>query len=126
MKRWCSNIRGAISRDRTRRSAETSALLSLDRLHFRALGHRATTARVSAHDFTAALAYVAKLAVGGFMLALFEISTAKMRVFRVPEFLGAALMLGILGDAATLRLDGACRWTGFTSTSRISSPAASF
>ena len=29
-------------------------------------------------------------------LALFETSIAKMRVFRVPEFLGAALMLGLL------------------------------
>ena len=42
------------------------------------------------------LAYVAKLAVGGFLLAVFETSIAKMRVFRVPEFLGAALMLGLL------------------------------
>jgi formate hydrogenlyase subunit 4 len=40
--------------------------------------------------------YVAKLAVGGFMLAVFETSIAKMRVFRVPDFLGAALMLGLL------------------------------
>ncbi len=40
--------------------------------------------------------YVAKLAVGGFLLAVFETSIAKMRVFRVPEFLGAALMLGLL------------------------------
>ena len=31
------------------------------------------------------------------LLALFETSIAKMRVFRVPEFLGAALMLGLLG-----------------------------
>jgi formate hydrogenlyase subunit 4 len=44
-----------------------------------------------------ALAYVAKLAVAGFLLALFEAAVAKMRVFRVPEFLGAALMLGLLG-----------------------------
>ena len=44
-----------------------------------------------------ALAYVAKLAVGGILLAVFETSIAKMRVFRVPEFLGAALMLGLLG-----------------------------
>jgi formate hydrogenlyase subunit 4 len=43
------------------------------------------------------LAYVAKLAVGGALLALFEVSTAKMRVFRVPDFLGAGLMLGLLG-----------------------------
>ncbi|HTP91402.1 MAG TPA: NADH-quinone oxidoreductase subunit H [Xanthobacteraceae bacterium] len=41
-------------------------------------------------------AYVAKLAGGGFLLAVFETSIAKMRVFRVPEFLGAALMLGLL------------------------------
>jgi len=48
-----------------------------------------------------ALAYLGKLAVGGFLLAVFETSIAKMRVFRVPEFLGAALMLGLL---ATLLL----------------------
>ena len=41
--------------------------------------------------------YVAKLAVGGILLAVFETSIAKMRVFRVPAFLGAALMLGLLG-----------------------------
>jgi len=41
-------------------------------------------------------AYFGKLAVGGFLLALFETSIAKMRVFRVPEFLGVALMLGLL------------------------------
>lgn len=40
--------------------------------------------------------YVVKLAVAGFLLALFETSTAKMRVFRVPDFLGAGLMLGML------------------------------
>jgi formate hydrogenlyase subunit 4 len=48
-----------------------------------------------------ALAWLAKLAVGAFCLALFETAIAKMRVFRVPEFLGAALMLGLL---ATLLL----------------------
>jgi formate hydrogenlyase subunit 4 len=47
------------------------------------------------------LAYLLKLAVGGFLLGVFETSIAKMRVFRVPEFLGAALMLGLL---ATLLL----------------------
>jgi formate hydrogenlyase subunit 4 len=44
-----------------------------------------------------AAAYVGKLAAGGFLLVLFETSIAKMRVFRVPQFLGAALMLGLLG-----------------------------
>ena len=48
-----------------------------------------------------AVLYLAKLAVGGSLLALFETAVAKMRVFRVPEFLGAALMLGLL--AALLR-----------------------
>jgi formate hydrogenlyase subunit 4 len=48
-----------------------------------------------------AAAYVIKLAAGGFLLALFETAIAKMRVFRVPDFLGAALMLGLL--AALLR-----------------------
>jgi formate hydrogenlyase subunit 4 len=44
-----------------------------------------------------AAAYVAKLAVAGVLLALLETATAKMRVFRVPDFLGAAFMMGILG-----------------------------
>jgi formate hydrogenlyase subunit 4 len=42
-------------------------------------------------------AYLAKLIVGGVLLAVFEISIAKMRVFRVSEFLGGALLLGLLG-----------------------------
>jgi formate hydrogenlyase subunit 4 len=46
-------------------------------------------------------AYVAKLGAGGVLLALFETSIAKMRVFRLPGFLGAALMLALL--AALLR-----------------------
>jgi formate hydrogenlyase subunit 4 len=40
--------------------------------------------------------YVAKLAAGGGLLALFETVIAKMRVFRVPGLLGAALMLALL------------------------------
>ena len=43
------------------------------------------------------LAYLGKLFAGGFLLVLAETSVAKMRVFRVPEFLGIALMLGLLG-----------------------------
>ena len=45
--------------------------------------------------------YLAKLAFGGALLALFETMIAKMRVFRLPDFLGAGLMLGFL---ATLLL----------------------
>ncbi|HEX9857940.1 MAG TPA: NADH-quinone oxidoreductase subunit H [Paracoccaceae bacterium] len=43
-----------------------------------------------------ALFYLGKLALGGGLLAVFETSIAKMRVFRVPDFLSAALMLGLL------------------------------
>ena len=41
--------------------------------------------------------YPLKLALGGLLLAVFEVSIAKMRVFRVPHFLGIALMLSLLG-----------------------------
>ncbi len=40
--------------------------------------------------------YLVKLAAGGALLGFFETTIAKMRVFRVPDFLGAGLMLGIL------------------------------
>jgi formate hydrogenlyase subunit 4 len=43
------------------------------------------------------IAYAIKLAVLAFLLVLFETAIAKMRVFRVPDFLGIALMLGLLG-----------------------------
>jgi formate hydrogenlyase subunit 4 len=42
------------------------------------------------------LAYLVKLSAGAVLLAGFETAIAKMRVFRVPEFLGAALMLALL------------------------------
>jgi len=44
-----------------------------------------------------AAVYVAKLGVAGILLAVFESMIAKMRVFRVPDLLGAAFMLGFLG-----------------------------
>ena len=40
--------------------------------------------------------YAAKLAAGGTLLGVFETSIAKMRVFRLAEFLGGAFLLGIL------------------------------
>jgi formate hydrogenlyase subunit 4 len=42
------------------------------------------------------LCWVVKLGLMAVILSLFEISTAKMRVFRVPEFLGASMLLGFL------------------------------
>ena len=41
-------------------------------------------------------AYLGKIAAGGILLGLFESSIAKMRVFRVSEFLGGAFLLGLL------------------------------
>jgi len=43
------------------------------------------------------LYYLVKMLVGAVALAAFELSIAKMRVFRIPELLGAALMLSLLG-----------------------------
>jgi formate hydrogenlyase subunit 4 len=48
-------------------------------------------------DLAAAMsAYVLKLLAGGVALGVFEVSIAKMRVFRVAEFLGGALLLAVL------------------------------
>jgi formate hydrogenlyase subunit 4 len=44
-----------------------------------------------------AVFFAVKIALGCAALAVFETSVAKMRVFRGPTFLGAALMLGLLG-----------------------------
>ncbi len=45
---------------------------------------------------TGALAWAGKVVALAVALAVFETSIAKMRVFRVPEFLGIALLLGLL------------------------------
>jgi formate hydrogenlyase subunit 4 len=45
----------------------------------------------------AAVLWVGKLAVLVLALSAFENAIAKMRVFRVPEFLGAALLLALVG-----------------------------
>jgi formate hydrogenlyase subunit 4 len=42
-------------------------------------------------------ALVAKLAIGGAVLALIETLSAKMRIFRVPEFLAGAFLLAVIG-----------------------------
>ena len=47
--------------------------------------------------------YIGKLAVGGFLLALFETSIAKMRVFRVPDS-GHRPDAGLAQHASALRL----------------------
>jgi hypothetical protein len=81
--------------DRVRGLAEAAALRLADRLRLRALGPGAAGAgpglsdgrsrSISPSSRSAASARPVRDAI------------AKMRVFRVPEFLGAALMLGLLG-----------------------------
>jgi len=47
---------------------------------------------------------IAKLAVGGFALALIETLSAKLRIFRAPEFLGTAFLLAVLAMLVNLLL----------------------
>jgi formate hydrogenlyase subunit 4 len=49
-------------------------------------------------------ALIAKLAFGGFALALIETLSAKMRIFRAPEFLGTAFLLAVLAMLVNLLL----------------------
>ena len=58
--------------------------------------HIAVSGQGAAAYLTGLVVYVGKLAAGGFLLAVFETAIAKMRVFRYSDFLGAALMLGLL------------------------------
>ncbi len=66
-------------------------------------------------------AWLLKLAVAGTLLGVLEMSIAKMRLFRVPNLLGGALMLGLL---ATLLLfvSAGPLMAGFRSTSRTCLP----
>ena len=59
---------------------------------------QAATAGLARRCVRGGAVYLAKLARAGRVpWSLFEVTIAKMRVFRVGEFLGGALMLGFLG-----------------------------
>jgi formate hydrogenlyase subunit 4 len=47
---------------------------------------------------------VVKLTIGGALLALLETLSAKMRIFRVPEFLATAFLLAVIGMLVQLLL----------------------
>jgi formate hydrogenlyase subunit 4 len=49
---------------------------------------------------------VFKLAIGGAALALLETLSAKMRIFRVPEFLATAFLLAVIGLLVHILLGG--------------------
>jgi formate hydrogenlyase subunit 4 len=54
----------------------------------------------------AAPVLVAKLALGGALLALIEMVSAKMRIFRAPEFLGTAFVFAVLAMLVHVLLEG--------------------
>jgi len=53
----------------------------------------------------AGIILILKLAIGGFLLALIETLSAKMRIFRAPEFLGTAFLLAVLAMLVHLLLE---------------------
>jgi formate hydrogenlyase subunit 4 len=48
---------------------------------------------------------VLKLAIGGFALAFLETVSAKMRIFRVPEFLGTAFLMAVISMLIRILLE---------------------
>jgi formate hydrogenlyase subunit 4 len=54
----------------------------------------------------ALLAFALKMALGGAALALLETVSAKMRIFRAPEFLAMAFLLAVLGMLTHVLLEG--------------------
>jgi formate hydrogenlyase subunit 4 len=56
--------------------------------------------------FFALPALVIKLAIGGALLALIETVSAKMRIFRVPEFLAGAFLLAVIAMLVHLLVAG--------------------
>jgi formate hydrogenlyase subunit 4 len=57
----------------------------------------------------ALLALAAKMAVGGAALAVLETLSAKMRIFRAPEFLAMAFLLAVLGMLTHVLLEAGSR-----------------
>jgi formate hydrogenlyase subunit 4 len=82
-------------------SLKLTAYVSLIAAVFAPWGMASATASIP--TFALGLAsWLAKLVAAAIALGVFELSVAKMRVFRVPQFAGAAVMLGLL--AVLLRL----------------------
>ena len=70
--------------------------LSLIACLFAALGHGAGRCHARRASSSASAVYLAKMILMALLLAVFETSIAKMRVFRVSEFLATAMLLGLL------------------------------
>ena len=103
MRRCCSSTPGAISRCSSGQSA-------LKLFNYSCIGLAIffpvgiATEGGSVATLGAAGVLVLKLAIGGFLLALIETLSAKLRIFRAPEFLGTAFLLAVLGMLVNLLL----------------------
>jgi formate hydrogenlyase subunit 4 len=53
------------------------------------------------------LAWTAKLLGGAALLGIWEVSSAKMRVFRLPDFVGVAFIFGFLAILLAFLTGGA-------------------
>ena len=53
------------------------------------------------------LAWTAKLLTGAALLGVWEVSIAKMRVFRLPDFVGVAFIFGFLAILLAFLTGGA-------------------
>ena len=90
-------IAGRIGQGDTARVVDTSFVLDRDTPLAIVTDKDPAGLEVIRHSTAHLLAYAVKLAAAGFLLAFFETSIAKMRVFRLTDFIGGALMLGLLG-----------------------------
>ena len=103
---------------------EAAALYLADRLHLFSVGPGAARQRPRGLCDRRRQLRRASLRPAAFLLALFETSIAKMRVFRVPEFLGRGAHARPPRHAAAVRLAELLMGTSRPSTSPICWPAA--
>ena len=85
-----------LARHRTGLLAQAAALRLADRLRVHAVGRRPCRQGLQSAGRSASSPMSASSRSPASLLALFETTIAKMRVFRVPDFVGVALMLGFL------------------------------
>ena len=76
--------------------AEAPRLVRSDRVHLRAVRRRRRRRRGRSSWIIGLAFWLAKIVPLAAMLAVLEVGMAKMRLFRVPEFLGVAILLGLL------------------------------
>ena len=92
--------------DRGGEPPEAGALPVADRLPVRAVRHGAGGGGACRRGRSAPAPISARSLAGAVMLGVWEVGIAKMRVFRVGEFLGGAFVFAFLADPARLPVAG--------------------